>query len=147
MSNSGPTRVFHLLHLAHGALFRALDRHLRETEGIATAHQVILFALAAEDGLPSSEIARRAGHSKSRLTGLVDTLEAKGLVERRASAEDGRVNLLHATPAGRDLIARTVSQTKEMNAKLLAPFEKQEQETIRAFLEHILEEAEKIERA
>lgn len=144
MSKAGQPRVFHLLHLAHGALFRALDRRLRETEDIATAHQVILFTLAAEDGLPSSEIARRAGHSKSRLTGLVDTLEAKGLVERRPSEEDGRVHLLHVTRAGRALIARTVSETKDLNASLLAPFKKHEQETIRSFLEHILTEAEKI---
>ena len=144
MSTTRPPRVFHLLHRAHGGLFRALDRRLRETEGITTAHQVILFTLTAEDGLPSSEIARRAGHSKSRLTGLVDTLEAKGLVERRASEEDGRVHLLHVTRAGRALIARTVSQTKALNAALLAPFGKQEQETIQSFLEHILTEAEKI---
>lgn len=144
MSNTGPPRVFHLLHLAHGALFRAIDRRLRETEGVATAHQVILFTLVAEDGLPSSEIAKRAGHSKSRLTGLVDTLEAKGLVERRASVEDGRVQLLHVTAAGRDLIARTVSQTRELNAKLLAPFDEKDGETIRKFLEHVLKESDSL---
>ena len=144
MSNSGPLRVFHLLHRAHGALFRALDRKLREAEGIATAHQVILFTLAAADGLPSSEIARRAGHSRSRLTGLVDTLEGEGLVERRVSGDDGRVHLLHLTRAGRALVARTRSETKRLNAALLAPFDRREQETIRAFLEHVLAEAEKV---
>lgn len=144
MSKASQPRVFHLLHLAHGALFRALDRRMRANEGITTAHQVILFILVAEDGLPSSEVARRAGHSKSRLTGLVDTLEERGLVERKPSEEDGRVNLLHATRSGRALIARTVTETKELNAALLAPFSKKEQETIGAFLEHILAEAKKI---
>ncbi|MEM1140645.1 MAG: MarR family winged helix-turn-helix transcriptional regulator [Pseudomonadota bacterium] len=142
MSNAGPPRVFHLLHLAHGALFRAIDRRLREAEGIATAHQVILFTLVAEDGLSSSEVAERAGHSRSRLTGLVDTLEAKGLVERRASADDGRVNLLHVTPEGRGLIARTMAEAKGLNAMLLAPFDPAEQETISRFLQHVLETSE-----
>ncbi|MEM7135784.1 MAG: MarR family transcriptional regulator [Myxococcota bacterium] len=144
MSNSRQPRVLHSLHLAHGALFRALDRRLRETEGITTAHQVILFTLTAEDGLPSSEIARRAGHSKSRLTGLVDTLEAKGLVERRASKKDGRVHLLHVTRAGRKLIARTVDHARDMNAALLAPFSARDRDTIQSFLEHVLAEAGKI---
>ncbi len=144
MSNARPPRVFHLLHLAHGALFRAIDRRLRDAEGIATAHQVILFTLAAEDGLPSSEIARRAGHTRSRLTGLVDKLEAEGLVERRVSNVDGRVHLLHLTRAGRALVARTRSQTKHLNAALLAPFDEREQETIRSFLAHVRAEAEQI---
>ncbi|MEM7413754.1 MAG: MarR family winged helix-turn-helix transcriptional regulator [Myxococcota bacterium] len=144
MAKPRSPRIFHQLHRAHGALFRALDRRLRDSEGIATAHQVILFALAEQDGLPSSEVARRAGHSKSRLTGLVDTLEAQGLVERRTSEEDGRVQLLHATRAGRALIARTVSQTKALNTALLAPFDRKEQETIGAFLEHVRNEAEKL---
>lgn len=144
MSNTHPPRIFHLLHLAHGALFRAVDRQLRAKEEITTAHQVILFTLTAENGLPSSEVARRAGHSKSRLTGLVDTLEAKGLVERRASEEDGRVQLLRVTRAGRALIGRTTAQTKELNAALLAPFDEHERQTIRAFLEHVLKEAGEI---
>ncbi len=144
MSNGRRPRVFHLLHLAHGAMFRALDRRLREAEGIVTAHQVVLFTLAAEDGLPSSEVARRAGHTKSRLTGLVDTLEASGLVERRVSDEDGRVHLLHLTRAGRALIARTVSETNALNAALLAPFDRKEQAVIQAFLEHVRAEAEKL---
>ena len=144
MSNARSPRVFHSLHLAHGALFRAVDRRLREKEGIATAHQVILFTLAAEDGLRSSEVARRAGHSKSRLTGLVDTLVAKGLVERRPSEEDGRVQLLHATRAGRALIKRTAGQTRDLNAAPLAPFSPQQRNTIESFLAHVSKEARKI---
>lgn len=144
MASTRPLRAFHLLHLAHGALFRALDRRLRETEGITTAHQVVLLTLAAEDGLPSAEVARRAGHTKSRLTGLVDRLVAEGLVERRVSEEDGRVHRLHATRAGRALAVRTGARTKELNAALLAPFDAGERETIRSFLEHVRSEAEKL---
>ena len=137
-------RVFHLLHIAHATLFRAADRIMRAQEGITTAHQVILFTLTAEDGLRASDVAKRAGHSKSRLTNHVDTLETRGFGQRRTSETDGRVLTVHITQAGRDLIARHTKRTKEMNDRILAPFDASERKTIANFLEHVRREAEKI---
>lgn len=139
-------RALHLLHIAHSALFRSTDRILRRTEGITTAHQVILFTLDKEDGLPSSVVAKRAGHSKSRLTNLVDTLTAKGFVERRVKPEDERVHLLHITEAGRALAARTRADTQGVNARLLAPFDADERRIIQRFLQHVLDEAGRMEK-
>lgn len=140
---SKPLRVFHQLHVAHGALFRAADRHMRAVEGITTAHQVILFTLSIEDGLRASDVAKRAGHSKSRLTNLVDTLEAKKLLKRRVSESDGRVHTLHITEAGRDLIKRHTARTKELNEQMLAPFNATERDVIAAFLKHVRNMGEK----
>ena len=141
MSNKPAPHIFHMLHIAHAELFRAADRLMRAREGIATAHQVILFTLAAENGLPSAEVARRCGHSKSRLTNLVDTLEEKSLVERRHSNADKRIQNLFITPEGRALVKRVSSMTKRLNAQLLEPFSESECEVIRSFLEHVVEEA------
>lgn len=138
-------RILHLLHVAHTALFRASDRHLKKTEGITTAHQVILFTLDMEDGLPSAVVAKRAGHSKSRLTNLVDTLVKKRLVERRVKPEDERVHLLHITGTGKELAARTRPEVQEMNTRMLAPFTEEEQEVIQRFLKHIREEVRQME--
>ena len=135
-------KVFHLLHIAHAALFRAADQYMRAHEGITTAHQVVLFTLNAEDGLPASQVAKRAGHSKSRLTNLVDTLESKKLLERRVGKTDGRIHTLHITKSGRALIRRQTKRTQEMNDKILAPFNTSERKVIAAFLEHVRKEAE-----
>lgn len=137
-------RVFHLLHIAHAALFRAADRIMRLQEGITTAHQVILFTLNAEDGLRASEVAQRAGHSKSRLTNLVDTLETRGMLKRQTSDIDRRVHTLHITSSGRDLIRRHTKRLQEMNEHILAPFNPTERKVIAEFLEHVRREAEKI---
>ncbi|MEM9177369.1 MAG: MarR family transcriptional regulator, partial [Myxococcota bacterium] len=72
---------------------------------------------------------------------LVDRLVEDGLVERRIAREDARIHRLHATAAGRALIARTRSQTQRLNAALLAPFDREERKTIEAFLEHVVREA------
>ena len=42
----------------------------------------------------------------SNVTGLIDRLEKRGLVERRPDPDDRRVRLLVLTPAGRDVRAR-----------------------------------------
>ena len=137
-------RVFHLLHIAHASLFRAADRVMRSQEGITTAHQVILFTLNAEDGLSASEVAKRAGHSKSRLTNLVDTLESREMVQRRTSDADRRVYTLHITKSGRELIRRHTKRIQKMNEHILAPFDTSERKVISDFLEHVRREAEKI---
>ncbi|HBM90079.1 MAG TPA: hypothetical protein DD437_16145, partial [Rhodobiaceae bacterium] len=85
-------RIFHLLQQANSRLFAAADRQLKAREGIATAHQVILFVLAQENGLASAKIANRAGMSQSRLTGLVDTLVSKGMVRREKADTDSRIH-------------------------------------------------------
>lgn len=106
-----------------------------------TAHQVILFVLALEDGLPTAEVARRTGHPNSRLTGLLDALVKKKLLERRASERDGRVQLLHITRAGRVLIERNKATTQSLNAELLKPFSVDEQAVIARFLQHVEDSA------
>ncbi len=131
-------RVFFLLQQANATLFRVADSLLREREGILTAHQVILFALDAEDGLAMSDLAARVGMSRTRLTNLLDTLEEKKFVHRVQSDTDGRVFNVFIEPSGRDLITRSRAQVREMNEQLLAPFDKVERDTIGAFLSHVI---------
>jgi len=129
-------RAFHALHMAHTAIFSAADKSLKKQEGILTAHQVILFVLTAEDGLPSKEIAKRAGMSKSRLTGLVDALERKAFVRREQGQEDARQQLIYIEAEGRAVIDRTKGWVNKLNRSLLKTFDANEQKVIERFLSH-----------
>ena len=44
--------------------------------------------------------------SKATLTGVVGTLEGRGLVARRRHAQDGRLVIVGLTPTGRRMIRR-----------------------------------------
>ena len=46
------------------------------------------------------ELARRLHYDPSNITALADSLEARGLLERRTDASDRRFRLLALTPAG-----------------------------------------------
>ena len=138
-------RIFHLLQQANSRLFAAADRQLKAREGIATAHQVILFVLAQENGLASAKIANRAGMSQSRLTGLVDTLVSKGMVRREKADTDSRIHRAFITDQGTALVARTAGQVRDLNEDLLQPFSESERETISRFLKHVSETAKAID--
>jgi len=138
--------VFHLIQQANSLLLSALDGLMKSREVIVTAHQVILFVLMQQDGLPSAEIAKRAGMSQSRLTGLVDTLVKKHLVRREKSPSDGRVHCVFIEPDGKALIKRTTSLARDLNENLLHPFSEAERKTISRFLTHVADTAKTIEK-
>jgi MarR family transcriptional regulator, organic hydroperoxide resistance regulator len=53
-----------------------------------------------------SEVAEALHCDNSNVTGIVDSLEEKGLAQRRPSEEDRRVKLIDLTPEGRRMQAR-----------------------------------------
>src|SRR5262249_12679079 len=61
-----------------------------------------------------SEVAELAGCEPANLTGVVDKLEARGLVERKSSNDDRRVKMLSMTRQGR-------AQREQIIAKLMQP--------------------------
>jgi len=63
--------------------------------------------LIRELGTPQwqRELARRLHYDPSNITALADSLEARGLIERRADASDRRFRLLALTPEGERLRA------------------------------------------
>lgn len=132
-----PIRVFHLLQLAHSALFRATDRALKIQLGISTTQQAVLFALIKKDGQPIMTIADQLNMGKSSLTGLVDRMSDKGLVQRQQSTEDARSFEVFITDAGREAVGETVQSTRRMNEALLAPFSSDERVVIDRFLRHV----------
>ena len=135
-------KVFHQLQRAHAALFRAADKALRSEFGLTTTQQAILFLLLEKDAQPITSLAAQLNMGKSSLTGLIDRMVAKGLVRRESGEGDGRVVLIHIAPKGRDMAQRSLGRTKAANQYLLQPFNKQEQDVIARFLDHISDEAE-----
>jgi MarR family transcriptional regulator, organic hydroperoxide resistance regulator len=66
----------------------------------------VLHLIEPERPLPMGRLAETLSCDASNVTGLIDRLESRGLVERRPSADDRRVKVLHLTPAGSRLRAQ-----------------------------------------
>lgn len=81
------------------------DRYTREYESAAAHHgltsqQVKALLALDKTALPMRRIAEHLRVEPSNLTGVVDRLQARGLVERQPDPNDRRVKLLVTTDAG-----------------------------------------------
>ena len=63
--------------------------------------------------VPMSALASTLFCDASNVTGIVDRLEARGLIERRPSAQDRRVKMLSVTPEGERVRERLVERMSE----------------------------------
>jgi DNA-binding MarR family transcriptional regulator len=92
-------RSLRLLAEAYQAFERLSGRHVREL-GLTPAQFDIVATLGNTPGMPFRELGERTLITKGTLTGVVDRLEARGLVERVASDVDRRSVTVRLTPAG-----------------------------------------------
>jgi DNA-binding MarR family transcriptional regulator len=84
----------------------------------------VLHLLDPGRPLPMGRLAQTLACHASNVTGLVDRLEARGLVQRRLSAEDRRIKVLELTPEGlrlRALVLRRMTTRARPLARLSRP--------------------------
>jgi DNA-binding MarR family transcriptional regulator len=65
---------------------------------------VVLWVVWIWQNIETREIAAEAGFSKATLTGVLNTLEKRGLSSRRRSKDDGRLVIVSMTSKGRKLM-------------------------------------------
>ena len=66
----------------------------------------VLHLIEPDRPIPMSRLAEALSCDASNVTGLVDRLESRGLVQRRPSADDRRVKVLDLTASGSRLRAK-----------------------------------------
>jgi len=69
---------------------------------------------------------------------LVDGLEAAGLVERRRDPDDRRLNALHVTGGGRDVLERATAVLQAANEDLTQPIGEEGDRELRSLLRKLL---------
>ncbi|WP_205315172.1 MarR family winged helix-turn-helix transcriptional regulator [Nonomuraea lactucae] len=112
------------------ALFgRITDRYIREYEAAAAQHgltpQQAKALLALDEALPMRRVAERVGAEPSNITGIVDRLQARGLVERQADPSDRRIKLIATTDAGKSVATELRSHLRFASDPLAALTEPQ----------------------
>lgn len=96
---------------------------LQETEahGITPVQYGALQAVSNTPGLDQRTLARAIGLDTSTVAGVVDRLEARGLLLRSASPDDRRVRLLTITPEGRALLDAVMPAMWRAQERILEP--------------------------
>ena len=89
-------------------LARALieaERPILATHELPMWGYIVLTALRDEPMRTQAALARSIGADKTRIIGVLDDLQERGLIEREPDPADRRVRLLRLTAAGRRLSA------------------------------------------
>lgn len=102
-------------------LVGALDARLRAEHDLPLSAFAVLVTLAKHPGpLAVSALAPLVGLvSRSQVSRLVDTLAARGLVERARGEDDARVHAVAVTDAGLALVAAGRRQADEVVREVL----------------------------
>jgi len=87
------------------SLFDA-EVHRLSASGLTAPQAKVIFCLGGTDGLPCSEITEQTLITKGTLTGVIDRLEAKGLVQRWSDGDDGRKIIVDLTRMGQRVYQR-----------------------------------------
>ena len=89
--------------------------------------------------LPMRRLADTLSCDASNVTGLIDRLESRGLVQRQASSGDRRVKALQLTAAGKRVRAKLLGQMAEQSLPL-SRLSARQQRTLVTLLEALVDE-------
>ncbi|WP_405597255.1 MarR family transcriptional regulator [Streptomyces sp. NBC_01410] len=117
-------------------------RYYTEYEQAAAKHsltgaQARVLGLLALEPLPMRQVAQTLKCEPSNITGIVDRLEARGLVERRPDPGDRRVKLAAPTEEGKDT-ARRLRESLDFAREPLAQLSEEERTVLRDLLRRML---------
>ena len=146
-----PSAAEVFLHLLRSGdeVFRVVDRHLARHH-ISEGRFGVLMALwsSAErpggDGrraLSPAELADHTGVTRATITGLVDTLERDGLVERSPNVDDRRMRSVSLTLRGSALLREILPEHFRRMAWLMATLDEQERVTLVRLLGKVMQRA------
>lgn len=117
-------------------------RYHEEYEEAAAEHaltgaQARVLGLLAQEPLPMRRIAERLKCEPSNITGIVDRLETRRLVERRPDPADRRIKLAAPTAEGRATVER-LRDSLDFAREPLAALSEAERTTLRDLLRRMI---------
>ncbi len=95
---------------------------------------IVLKYLNEDDGLIQNDLAFITNRSKTALTRLIQTMEKKGLVFRKTSMKDLRINHVYLTDFGRETWERSLPYFMEIIDDLQAGISDEEVNRVRDIL-------------
>lgn len=134
-----PGLVGYQLRMAQIALFRDFAQG-PGGEDVTPGLFGVLVIIEANPDLKQSELARATHLDRSTVVTVIDNLERRGLVERRAALHDRRSNAIRLTDDGAALLRKLKRQVSQHEKRLLQNFSAAESETLLALLKKVFPE-------
>ena len=121
-------------------IMRAVELHSKKLEknyNLTGPQLILLNQIVKHDGIPMSTLAINMSLSSATITGIVDRLEKRGLVERTRGSSDRRQILIKATEIGIETLNSAPSPLQEQFVKRFEELGADGQKTILNALEQV----------
>lgn len=103
----------------------------------------VLSLIARTPGLKQSEVAEALGIKRANFVALMDTLEGRGLADRRKGDVDRRSHALHLTPEGARFVKKMMAIWNEHEGRMIQRLGGQaERDQLIALLDRLLTDPE-----
>jgi DNA-binding MarR family transcriptional regulator len=117
----------HLIRRLHQASQAAFDAEIASAGFDLTPVQfAALYVAAARPGLDQASLASAIAFDRATTGGVIDRLEAKGLLRREIAKGDRRSRLIYAQPAGIEMIERALPAVRKVQEIILQGLNAQE---------------------
>jgi MarR family transcriptional regulator, organic hydroperoxide resistance regulator len=130
------------IYRAANAIRNQLEQQVLAEEDLSWAAFTVLFVLWVWGDQQTRHLAAEAGVTKGTLTGVLKTLEKRGLARRRGHEEDGRLVLVSLEPRGQDVIERLFPAFNRGEALVSASLTPKEKDQLAALLRKIIRTVE-----
>lgn len=123
-------------------IIRAIDvdsRRLASGHKVTGPQLMCLMAVLEKGTIKALDIAEKVHFSPSTLVGVLDRLEAKGLIRRERNAEDRRKVSIAATEAGKRLVSRTPLPLQHSLGHALGRLSTREREELAGWMERLVD--------
>ena len=129
------TEVFINIGILVGAVQSMVERLLM-AEGLPSAAAFNVLSVLGGDPEPlrPSVIASRMMVTRATMTGLLDTLERRGLVRRQPAPGDGRARAVALTARGREIVDRLVPAMHRFERELMTALPERELGRLRSMV-------------
>jgi DNA-binding MarR family transcriptional regulator len=117
-----------------GLAFKAQAIEAAERAGFEVYDYSVLAILAEGARATQSTIAEALALDPSRLVALLDSLEQRGLIERRRDPADRRRHVVSITPSGEHELVRLRAMVRELEGQYLAPLSASERMQLHGLL-------------
>jgi DNA-binding MarR family transcriptional regulator len=120
ISTDDAIRFGFLLHDVSRLRRVVIDRELKPL-GITRSQWWVLAFLSRRDGMTQTALAGDLDLTKVAIGGLLDRMEAAGLVQRRFDESDARIRRVFLTRAGNKLVRDIRQQVEQIELEILGP--------------------------
>ena len=103
-----------------------LERTVLAPHNLSWTAFVVLWVSWIWEPIETRTIAEEGGFSKATLTGVLQTLETRGMIERNRSTDDRRLMIVTLTPSGRKLMRKLFPEFNKHEQQVLSGLSIQE---------------------